>query len=105
MTQPDPIDPLALYDRPARLGELSAQARRRAHGDEVWVREAPDHPIPAVAACLREPTEAEPGTVVELSSWPEPDALRPGDRVVVHVPSTVGDRQRYVSWLRALASA
>lgn len=98
-TSPQGSDPLALFERPAALGDQGARARRRAFDDQVWVRPAPSHPTPATAALLRD--EA----LTTLAAWPEPDALRDDDRVIVQVPATPGDRQRYVAWLRALAPA
>ncbi|MCA9654335.1 MAG: hypothetical protein KC501_30715 [Myxococcales bacterium] len=102
------FDPLSLYDRPARLGEHGSRARREAFGEEVWVRPAPAHPLPAVATCLRPRPAASPDDepeVIELGAWPEPAALRAGDRLVVQVPSAVDDRRRFVAWLRAVAAA
>lgn len=106
MTKTSELDPLSLYDRPARLGELGARARARAFGEEVWVRPAPAHPLPAVAARLRAPEAEASGDdaeVLELDAWPEGSSLRPGDRLVVQVDSTVDARRRFVAWLRALA--
>lgn len=91
------LDPLALFERPAVLGQHGARARRRAFGDEVWVRPAPAHAPPAVACILRG------DAILELAAWPEPGALVPGDRVVAQVASTPTDRMRFVAWLRALA--
>jgi len=103
MTEPlESIDPLALFERPAVLGQAGARARRHAFGEHVWVRPAPAHPAPAVACVLR-PNEAV--EVVELAAWPEPAALRADDRVVVQVPATPTDRTRFVAWLRAVARA
>lgn len=96
MTHPDPI---ALYQRPATLGRLGAQARAAAFSDEVWVRPAPAHDPPQVATLLRA------DTVTSLSAWPEPQALQPGDRLVVQVGATTDDRRRYVAWLHAMADA
>jgi hypothetical protein len=90
------IDPLALFERPAVLGQHGARARRRAFGERVWVRPAPAHPSPAVACMLRG------DAIVQLAAWPEPAALRPGDRVVAQVAATAADRARFVAWLRAL---
>lgn len=109
MTQATEIDPLDLYDRPARLGELGAEARERAFGQDAWVRPAPDHELPAVAACLRvadssakaKQDEPEP-EVLELAGWPEAADLRPGDRVVTQVDATDDARRRFVAWLRAV---
>ena len=101
MSHATEIDPLALYDRPARLGELGARTRDRAFGSEAWVRPAPSHPMPAVAACLRLGDEAPP-EVVELAAWPEAADLRPGDRLVIQVDATVEARRRFVAWLRAV---
>lgn len=98
------IDPLALFERPAALGQHGAAARRRAFGEQVWVRPAPAHAPPAVACVLRREGDGD-GTLVELAAWPEPAALLPGDRVVVQVPSTPADRARFVAWLRAVAAA
>ena len=100
MTKPsETIDPLALFERPAVLGQHGARARQRAFGDEVWVRPAPAHAPPAVACVLRG------DAIVELAAWPEPAALRPGDRLVVQVSPTPADRTRFVAWLRAVAGA
>lgn len=96
---PTEIDPLALVERPAVLGQHGARARRQAFGEVVWVRPAPAHAPPAVACVLR---GAE---LLELAAWPEPGALVPGDRVVVEVAATPTDRARFVAWLRALAQA
>lgn len=93
------IDPLALFERPAVLGQHGAAARRRAFGHEVWVRPAPAHAPPAVACVLRG------DTCIELAAWPEPAALAPGDRVVVQVGTTAADRARFVAWLHAMATA
>lgn len=98
------LDPLALFEQPARLGRLGADARRRAFGDRVWVRPAPAHATTAPAVLLRDDPLHDP-TPAELAAWPEPDALRPGDRLVLQIPATAPDRARYVAWLRALASA
>ena len=92
------IDPLEMFETPARLGKLGAQARQRMFGDEVWIRPAPKHEAPAVAALLRD------DEVVDLRAWPEPDALRSGDRVVVQAEGTAEGRRRYVAWLRAVAN-
>ena len=70
------IDPLALVQNPAVIGQHGARARRRAFGEEVWVRPAPAHAPPAVACVLRG------AAILELAAWPEPAALVPGDRVV-----------------------
>jgi hypothetical protein len=94
---PAPLDPLALFERPAQLGRHGAQARRRAFGDAIWVRPAPVQAAPAVAALLR--GEA----ILELAAWPEPAALQRHDRVVVQVAATPADRARFVAWLHALA--
>lgn len=91
------IDPLALVQHPAVIGQHGARARRRAFGEEVWVRPAPAHAPPAVACVLRG------AAILELAAWPEPAALVPGDRVVVEVAATPTDRTRFVAWLRALA--
>lgn len=93
------IDPLALFERPATLGQHGARARRSAFGDAVWVRPAPAHAPPAVACVLRG------DAIVELAAWPEPAALVADDRVVVQVATTTADRTRFVAWLRALAGA
>ncbi|MEM9460211.1 MAG: hypothetical protein AAGF11_38915 [Myxococcota bacterium] len=115
MTETEPLDPLALFERPAALGERGAKARRRAFADQVWVRPAPSHPTPAVAALLRDWSRDESRDqsrdqsrdekVTALAAWPEPDALRVGDRVILQVTATAGHRHRYVAWLRALAEA
>jgi len=91
------LDPLALFEHPAVLGQHGAHARQHAFGDEVWVRPAPVHAPPAAACVLRG------DAVVELAAWPEPAALRPGDRLVVQVAATPADRTRFVAWLRAIA--
>jgi hypothetical protein len=93
------LDPLAMFERPAVLGQHGASARRRAFGERIWVRAAPAHAPPAVAGLLRD------DTLVELAAWPEPAALRPGDRVVVQVPATPADRARFMAWLHAVAAA
>ncbi len=98
MTTPQP-DPLTLYHQPAALGQRGAQARLRAFGEAVWVREAPACPTPKVAALLRD------DGVTELAAWPEPQALAADDRVVVQVPVPAPDRARYVAWLQAVAAA
>lgn len=100
----DVLDPVSLFDQPAVLGQLGAAARRRAFGDRVWIRPVTSHATPAVATLLRQ-DEADDETIVELAAWPEPEALRPGDRLVLQIPSTVGDRERFVAWLRALGPA
>ncbi|MEM7158336.1 MAG: hypothetical protein AAF799_36190 [Myxococcota bacterium] len=92
------IDPLELFKTPARLGKLGAQARERMFGEEVWIRPAPSHPAPAVAALIRD------DEVVDLQAWPEANALRPGDRLVVQAEGTAEGRRRFVAWLRALAA-
>jgi hypothetical protein len=89
------IDPLALFEHPAVLGRHGARVRREAFGDEVRVRPAPEHAPPAVACVLRG------DAIIELAAWPEPAALVAGDRLVVQVPATPGDRARFVAWLRA----
>lgn len=94
---PTELDPLALFERPALLGQYGARARRRAFGEEVWVRPAPVHAPPAAASILRG------AAILELAAWPEPAALVPGDRVVVQVSGTPTDRTRFVAWLRAVA--
>ncbi len=96
MTHSTP-DPMTLYHQPAALGQRGAKARDQAFGDAVWVRPAPSHAAPKVAAVVRDEV------VTELAAWPEPQALNAGDRVVVQVPPPAPDRARYVAWLRALA--
>lgn len=103
MTETSTLDPLALFERPAALGDHGAKARRRAFADQVWVRPAPSHPTPTTAALLRSGLRDEHFTA--LAAWPEPDALQANDRVIVQVAATAGDRHRYVAWLRALARA
>jgi hypothetical protein len=100
MTQArETLDPLALFERPAVIGQAGARARRGYFGDEIRVRPAPEHAPPAVACVLRG------DAIVELAAWPEPAALVHGDRLVVQVPATPADRTRYVAWLRAVAEA
>ncbi|MCA9710005.1 MAG: hypothetical protein KDK70_29470, partial [Myxococcales bacterium] len=95
----DVLDPLALFEHPARLGTLGAQARQRAFGDEVWVRPTPPHPMPEVALKLRD------DQAHALPAWPAPPSLAAGDRLVLEVPATPAGRERWVTWLRALAAA
>lgn len=97
LDQDPDLDPLALFERPALLGRHGASVRQRAFGATVWVRAAPPQARVDVAALLRDQT------VEELAAWPEPGALRAGDRVVVQVTGTPTDRARFVAWLRALA--
>lgn len=107
------LDPLALFDQPATLGQHGAAARRHAFGDEVWVRPAPALAAPPAVAALLRPADDRSGPetitdpitdpIIDLAAWPEPAALRPGDRLVLQIPSTDPDRARFVAWLRALA--
>lgn len=99
MTEEADLDPLALYERPACLGDHGARVRRRAFADQIWVRSAPAHEIPAAAALLRD------DALDPLAAWPEPSALRVDDRLVLQVSATAGDRHRYVTWLHGLARA
>lgn len=98
MNEPTAIDPLALFDQPASLGKMGARVRAQAFESQIWVRPAPAHDAPNVASVLRADVPTE------LAAWPEPQALQPGDRVVIQVPATDADRGRYVAWLRAMAS-
>lgn len=101
---PSTFDPLALFERPAVLGRLGAQARRRAFGEHVWIRSAPEHPVPAVAGLLRRGDDGQE-RLQALAAWPEPQALTAGDRVVLQIAATPGDRARFIAWLRALDDA
>ena len=105
MTETSTLDPLALFERPAALGDYGAKARRRAFADQVWVRPAPSHPTPTAAALLRHGLRdgSRDEQFTALAAWPEPDALQDNDRVILQVAATASDRQRYVAWLRAVA--
>jgi len=93
------MNPLDLYDQPARLGQLGAELRHRAFADRIWVRTAPSHESSSGAVLIRGEE------VTDLAAWPEPQALGTGVRLVVHVDANPGERQRYVAWLRALAES
>lgn len=110
-----------LFSEPATAGR-QAQAARAAHfGRRVLVRATPAHAAPAVAAILRggEVLTVPPGAngqgpnaMSEATGssepagdpgWPDPAALRPGDRLVVQVDPERADA--YFAYLLRLAAA
>ncbi len=89
---------LALRNNPPRAGYLASQARERMFGKEILIREAPDElPMPGDSAVVRR------GQVIP-SSWPDPEAWQPGDRVMLALePDDPPAWPLYIEWLQALA--
>jgi hypothetical protein len=120
---------LALFSDPADAGRRACAARERAFGPAIWIRAAPAHPAPALAALIRDDrvidlpvpkdmsstpcpeghdiNRAAAAPVPEATSstpaWPDPAALRPGDRLVLAVDHD--QLPAYCAWLLRAAAA
>lgn len=123
----------ALFADPAAAGRRAQAARAAHFGRRVLVRAAPAHPAPAIAAIVRgdqvvlvdppgeEDRSEAPGPSGQGAEdrsqgtgagdaaaggdpgWPEPTALRAGDRVVLQVDRARADA--YFAYLVRLAAA
>lgn len=95
------LDAAALLDLrrdPPRAGRLAMDRRVALFEQRTLLRPSPSHPLPSGPALLR-------GDALRLrSSWPEPPAWEPGDRVMLPIePGDEAAAQRYVAWLLELA--
>jgi hypothetical protein len=90
---------LAAYEHPAVLAEQAAARRDALFGRSVCVRSSEALSPPAAAA------RVDASGVQLLDAWPEASALRPGDRVIVHVDPTGEARQRFAGWLQTVSMA
>lgn len=119
-----PAELARLFADPADAGRRAQVARAAHFGRRVLIRAAPAHPTPTVAAIVRDggPVLLEPARDMAQETgvsghaptdrdgapsgdpgWPDPAALRPGDRLVVQVD---GDRLgAYCDYLARLAAA
>jgi len=104
---------LALFADPATAGRRAQLVRAASFGPRIWIRPAPAHPAPRVAAVLRgerlrdlSPTTGPEGHVPEDMSeapaWPPLADLAAGDRLIV----SVGHDQlaAYCAWLARVAA-
>lgn len=90
---------LALRDNPPRLGHLAMERRAALFDRRTLLRPTPELPPPTGPAILRRNQQ------LELTSWPEPDAWQPGDRVLIPIePDDELAASRYVAWLLELAA-
>jgi hypothetical protein len=90
---------LALRHDPPRLGHLAMKRRTELFERRTLLRPTPQLPPPSGPAILRRDQQ------LDRSSWPEPEAWQPGDRVLI--PIEPGDQlaaERYVHWLLELAA-
>lgn len=89
---------LDLRDNPPRLGHLAMERRADLFERRTLLRPTPNLAPPPGPAILRRNQQ------LALSSWPEPDAWQPGDRVLIPIePDDELAAHRYVDWLLELA--
>ncbi|PRQ05701.1 Aminodeoxyfutalosine synthase [Enhygromyxa salina] len=89
---------VALRDNPPRMGLWAMEVRRELFDRRTLLRPTPAFDTPTGPAILRR------DELVALTSWPDPDAWQPGDRVMLPIePSDEALARRYAEWLLALA--
>lgn len=89
---------LALAEDPPLLGAWAMEVRTQMFGRRTLLRPTIVHPRPRGPALLRR------DELIELDTWPAPEAWQAGDRVML--PIEAGDdetAEQYVRWLLALA--
>lgn len=105
---------VALFAEPARAAHRACDARTAGFAQRVWIRAAPAHPVPAVAAVLRGeavidlspapgPEEHVPSDMSLAPAWPEAHTLAPGDRLIVRVEHD--QLAAYCAWLVRFAAS
>jgi len=89
-----------LFADPAIAALRASEARQHGFGARVWVRAAPAHAMPALAGIIRGTEfidlsfETAPANITD---WPDPTTLSPGDRLVVRVEHD--QLAAYCAWL------
>jgi hypothetical protein len=89
---------LRLAGNPPLLGAWAMEVRTQLFGRRTLLRPTPEHARPSGPALLRR------DELIELDSWPAPQAWQAGDRLML--PIEFGDEPTilyYVHWLLALA--
>ena len=117
----DVAELVALFADPAVAARRACDARSAGFARRIWIRAAPAHPVPAVAAALRGdalvdlspappdmsratgPEEHVPSDMSRAPAWPEPHVLARGDRLLVRVEHD--QLPAYCAWLVRVAAA
>lgn len=97
------VELAALFSDPAAAARRACAARTEAFGRQIWVRAAPPH-VPGDEA-THDPSAPRAGHPVpnDVSPWPDPAGLCPGERLVLRVEHN--QLSAYCAWLvRAAAT-
>jgi hypothetical protein len=89
---------LALAGNPPLLGAWAMEVRALLFGRRTLLRPTISHPRPSGPALLRR------DELIELDTWPAPDAWQAGDRLMLPIePGDEDTADLYVRWLLELA--
>lgn len=89
---------LRLAGNPPLLGAWAMEVRTQLFGKRTLLRPTPQHARPSGPALLRR------DELIDLDSWPEPEAWQAGDRLMLPIePDDASTIRHYAQWLLTLA--